>query len=80
MANESDRDNASFIAILHGTLKNELKVLKTDLVYIHAKFCFLPQFIRKLRDTQHSKSMAQKLCSKKKSHSQLSKNKGFKLT
>jgi hypothetical protein len=43
VVNELDRDNASSITILQDIFKdsNELKVLKTDLAYIHANFSFI---------------------------------------
>jgi hypothetical protein len=44
VANELDRDDASYIAILQEIFKhsNELKLLKTKFAYIHAKFIYLP--------------------------------------
>jgi hypothetical protein len=53
VVNELDRDDASSIYILQNMFKdsNELKVLKTDLVYIHANFSFLLQCITKWEKT-----------------------------
>jgi hypothetical protein len=52
-SNKLDRDDPSSIAILQGIFKdsNELKVLKTDLTYIHANFSFLSKPITKLEKT-----------------------------
>jgi hypothetical protein len=43
LANELDRDDAASVAIFQDIFKesNELKVLKTDLVCIHANLIFL---------------------------------------
>jgi hypothetical protein len=46
VANEHDRDVASSFAILQDTFTDELKVIKTDLAYIHANLSFLSQSIR----------------------------------
>jgi hypothetical protein len=50
---DSDDDDASSVSILQHMFKdsNKLKVLKSDLAYIHANFSFLSQYIRKLDKT-----------------------------
>jgi hypothetical protein len=49
VVNEFDRDDAILQEIF--TDPNELKVLKTDLAYIHSNFSFLSLSITKLENT-----------------------------
>jgi hypothetical protein len=53
VVNEFDGDDASSVTILQDIFKdsNELKLLRTDLAYIHANFSFLSQSITKLEMT-----------------------------
>jgi hypothetical protein len=51
MVNELETDYAFSVAILQGMFNasNELKMLKSDLAYIHTNFTFLSQSIKKVR-------------------------------
>jgi hypothetical protein len=53
VVNEFDGDDASSVTILKDIFKDsdELKVLRTDLAYIHANFSFLSQSVTKLEMT-----------------------------